>query len=79
MADPGNGPWRILILDTDPADPMWILATVTHPGHVRPANPDAAAVDEVTTAWVVHTSEIPRPLLAAMPAKCWRIDARKNA
>jgi hypothetical protein len=78
MADPGNGLWRILILDADPADPKWILATVTQPRHVRPADPDAAAVDEVTAAWVVHSSEIPRPVLTVMPAKCWRIDARKD-
>jgi hypothetical protein len=78
MADPCNGPWRILILDADPADPKWILATVTQPGHVRPANSAAAVVDEVTAVWVVHSSEIPDPLLTAMPAKCWRIDARKD-
>jgi hypothetical protein len=78
MADPGNGPWRILILDADPADPKWILATVTQPGHVRPANPEAAVVDEVTAAWVIRSSEIPDPLLTAVRAKCWRIDARQN-
>ncbi len=78
MADPGNGPWRILILDADPADPKWILATVTQPDHVRPANPEAAVVDEVTAAWVVHSSEMPDPLLTTMRAKCWRIDARKD-
>jgi hypothetical protein len=75
MADPGNGPWRILILDADPADPKWILATVTQPDHVRPANPEAGAVDEVTAAWVEHSSEIPRAVLTTMRAKCWRIDA----
>ena len=79
MADPGNGPWRILILDADLADPKWILATVTQPDHVRPANPEAAVVDEVTEAWVVHSSEVPRPVFTAMPAKCWRIDARNDA
>jgi hypothetical protein len=78
MADLGNGPWRILILDADPADPKWILATVTQPDHVRPSNPDTAAVDEMTAAWVVHSSEITDPLLTAMRAKCWRIDARKD-
>jgi hypothetical protein len=79
MADPGNGPWRILILDADPADPKWILATVTQPDHVRPANPEAAVVDEVTEAWVAHSSEVPRPVFTAIPAKCWRIDARNDA
>jgi len=28
----GNGPWRILVLDRDPADPKWILAARSHPG-----------------------------------------------
>jgi hypothetical protein len=34
---PGNGPWRILILDRDPADPKWIVATVATPADVIPA------------------------------------------
>ena len=34
-----TGPWRILILDRDPADPKRILATVAAPGDVRPARP----------------------------------------
>ena len=33
---PGNGPWRLLILDRDPADPKWILTMVIDPGDVRP-------------------------------------------
>ncbi len=33
----GAGPWRLLILDNDPLDPKWILATVTTPGDVEPA------------------------------------------
>jgi hypothetical protein len=33
----GNGPWRLLILDHDLADPKWIVATVTTPADVRPA------------------------------------------
>ena len=32
--------WRILVLDRDPADPKWILATVTLPTDVRPATLD---------------------------------------
>jgi hypothetical protein len=34
-----NGPWRVFILDRDPADPKWILATVATPGDIRPARP----------------------------------------
>ncbi len=33
----GNGPWRFLILDQDPADPKWIIVIVTTPGDVQPA------------------------------------------
>jgi hypothetical protein len=32
-----NGPWRMLIFGHDPADPKWIVATVTTPADVRPA------------------------------------------
>jgi hypothetical protein len=35
-----NGPWRIVILDRDPDDPMWIIATVTIAADVRPASVD---------------------------------------
>ena len=47
----GNGPWRLLVLDRDPTDPKWILATVAAPGDVRPAWP-SGTVDEDTAAWV---------------------------
>ena len=36
-----HGPWRVLILDRDPADPKWILATIATPDEIRPARPDA--------------------------------------
>jgi len=72
---PGNGPWHVLILDSDPADPKWILATVAGPGDVRPARPGAAAVDGVTAAWVALGSGLPKPAFTAMPAvRCCRID-----
>jgi hypothetical protein len=31
------GPWRLLILDRNPDDPKWIIATVTVPGDTKPA------------------------------------------
>ena len=37
-----TGPWRVLILDRDPDDPRWLLATVTLPSDVRPTVPDSA-------------------------------------
>ena len=74
-----NGPWRILILDRDPADPKWILATVATPGDVRPARP-GAAVDEVTAAWVASAARLFHPVLAPLPgALAWRVDEGGNA
>jgi hypothetical protein len=32
-----TGPWRLLILDADPEDPRWLLATITTSSDVRPA------------------------------------------
>ena len=32
-----GAPWRLLVLDADPADPKWIIATVALPADVRPA------------------------------------------
>ena len=72
---PGNGPWRVLILDGDRADPKWILVTVARPEDVRPAKPGAAAVDRVTAAWVALGSGLNKLTFIAMPAvRCWRID-----
>jgi hypothetical protein len=36
------GPWRLLILDSTPDDPKWLLATVTLAADVRPAVMDAS-------------------------------------
>ncbi len=32
-----NGPWRLLILDRDPQDPKWLIASVVLPEDTRPA------------------------------------------
>jgi hypothetical protein len=69
-----NGPWRVLILDRDPADPKWILATIATPDEIRPARPDAT-VDEVTAAWVASAAGLFRPALTPLPgALAWRVD-----
>jgi hypothetical protein len=51
-------PWRILVLDkSDPADPRWLIATVTLPSDVRPAELDAAGRYTGwagVTEWVRH-------------------------
>ncbi len=58
----GNGPWRILILDRDPADPKWILATVVIPSDVRPALLDTAtgnAGQQAAADWVAQLTGRP--------------------
>ena len=68
-----TGPWRILVLDHDPTDPKWILATVATPADVRPARP-GATVDEVTAAWVASAAGLHRPALTPLPgALAWRV------
>jgi hypothetical protein len=70
----GNGPWRLLILDRDPGDPKWILATVATPADVRPAGP-AAVLDEVTAAWAATATGLHRPALTPLiRPDVWRID-----
>jgi hypothetical protein len=41
ISTPLSAPWRLLLLDRDPRDPKWMLATVTMPTDVRPAVLDA--------------------------------------
>ena len=47
---PGAAPWRLLVLDRDPADPKWVVATVLDPADVRPA--DDQVDPEAVAAWV---------------------------
>jgi len=76
-APPGaNGPWRLVILDRDPADPKLILALVVDPGDVTPAWPGAGphATTEAT-AWV--RSQLGRPYATLTPLTrpdVWRVD-----
>jgi hypothetical protein len=82
-----TGPWRVLVLDRDPADPKWILATVAAAGDVRPA-PGAAlgavrtirpahlvAVDGETAGWVASASGLAVPAFTPLrhPA-VWRVE-----
>ena len=73
----GRGPWRLLLLDRDPTDPKWLVATIA-PGDVRPVTdiklviPD---VDEVTHAWAASVSGLWRPVLTRlMHPEVWRLD-----
>ena len=76
MPDPSTATarWRILILDPDPADPKWLLATVTEPGDVRPASSGETELDDVAAAWM-RARNGEAPTLTALPrALCWRVD-----
>jgi hypothetical protein len=68
-----KGPWRVLILDRDPADPKWILATVAAPGDVRPARHNEDRPDDVTAAWASRHGRN-AALLPMRGALAWRID-----
>jgi hypothetical protein len=81
------GPWRILVLDRNPQDPMWVLATVAAPDGVRPAPAAAlgetdpvppghlAAVDDATRRWVASAAGLLVPALYPVrhPA-VWRVE-----
>jgi hypothetical protein len=73
----GRGPWQLLILDRDPTDPKWLVATIV-PGDVRPVTnikfviPD---VDEVTAVWAASAAGVRRPAFTRLPhPEVWRID-----
>jgi hypothetical protein len=68
-----SGPWRILILDRDPADPKWLLATVADPGDVRPAGPGGTP-GEMTTAWVSTRYGLAVVLTPLSGALAWSVD-----
>ncbi len=75
---PGNGPWRLVILDRDPADPKWVLTMVMDPGDVLPARlgPGGTVTGwEIVTAWVRGLLGRPHATLTPLPRpEVWRID-----
>jgi hypothetical protein len=74
---PSASTWRVLILDPDPADPVWLLCTVLEPADVRPAGDGEAMLDEVTAAWVRARVGGPAALTAMPRALTWRVDERQ--
>jgi hypothetical protein len=71
------GSWRLLILDRDPDDPKWVMATVMLPEDVRPAH----VIDSRYTDWDELTSwlrtTLGRPGVDLVPLhrpEVWRID-----
>ena len=72
----GTGPWRILVLDRDPADPKWILATVMDPGDVRPAGLGERGLTgwAAVTTWLHGLLGRPAKLTPLFRPDVWRID-----
>ncbi len=77
-AAPGsNGPWLVLLLDRDPADPKWLICTVAEPSHVRPALLDAArrhTGEAEAAAWVTSLTGRRVALVPVRDVLAWRID-----
>jgi hypothetical protein len=73
----GNGPWRVLILDRDPEDPRWIIATVSLPADVRAAELDAAGRYrdwQAVCQWVVSQVGRTVTLVPVHDSLAWRVD-----
>jgi hypothetical protein len=71
------GIWRVLILDRDPTDPKWVIATIA-PGDVLPASPAAPlGYDQgEITAWIRARHGL-GPATALVPLVrplAWRVD-----
>lgn len=72
-----GGRWRLVILDRDPADPKWLLATITLPSDVRPAVLDTAGRYtgwQAITRWVSEMTGRPAALVPVQDALAWRVD-----
>ena len=69
------GPWRLLILDSSPDDPKWLLATVTLPSDVRPAVMQGRRYSDwpEVTDWVGRQVGA-KPSLVPISAVVWRVD-----
>jgi hypothetical protein len=76
-----GGPWRYLMFDpSDPADPKWVVLSVTTPGDVRPADVDEATGHKYTDwqavcAWV--REQVGRGDVALFPMDrvlVWKLD-----
>jgi hypothetical protein len=70
------GPWRLLVLDRDPADPKWIVCTVTLDADVRPAVLDAAGRYQdwqQVTDWARSQAGGRVSLEPVQDALCWTV------
>jgi hypothetical protein len=76
---PGKGPWRVLILDRDPADPKWYVATINLSIDVRTAVVGADGRYEdwpEVVRWVREVLGYEAELRPVNDVLCWRVDER---
>jgi hypothetical protein len=74
-----GGPWRLLVLDRDPQDPKWIIATVAIPGEVRPAVLEAEGRYDVwaaSAAWVAAQMTGQPSLTPVHDPLAWQVDEK---
>jgi hypothetical protein len=67
----------VLVLDRDPEDPKWIIATVSLSADVHPAVLDAAGRYtgwQAVTEWVAAMVGRPVALVPVHDALAWRVD-----
>lgn len=73
----GGWPWRVLLLDRDPDDPKWAIASLTVIADVRPARLDSAGHYQdwaATTRWVEAQIGGKVALVPLHNPLAWRID-----
>jgi hypothetical protein len=73
---PNTGLWRLLVLDRDPADPKWLLATITLASDVRPALLDTARCYpdlQAAAEWVAASVGRKVQLTPVLNALAWHV------
>jgi hypothetical protein len=75
-------PWRLLILDADPGDAKWLLATIANLSDVRPAVMDAAGRRYQDWPQIVQWVEASlggRVQLTPITSTCWTVREVREA
>ena len=78
---PGNGPWQILLLDRDPQDAHWLIATVALADDIRVATLDAVGRYQdwpQVTAWTAARLGLPIELTPVHDPLVWTIRRPRN-
>jgi hypothetical protein len=74
----GPSRWHLLILDRSPGDAKWLIATISGPGHVRPAElgagPGSPGWEQVTAGLRGVLGLDQASLVPLRRAEVWTID-----